>query len=448
MTRDIKDKIEIEIVALQNLDVKACLFMAYPQKTIGEIVISRFNGESFLFYIEKIIENFSQQFAGSDWQFWFTSCFNPQRQSLEIVSALSNLRTNISNRQFQVAESFLWAIVNYQITNSFWNEKNTNAIKQTKLKEMFSNLDARKEEYDMRISTLMQKLSKIEEDMSLKAARLDEIEEKEASLDAILTSAQEINNKYANVNGEIAAQKESNEKVISDLQQALREATTLKQTIDEDYNNIALLEKKANNTYNNIANKAKESEDLVGKISDNSLGYSFSVRKDELLKTVRSWKYLLVPLYFILAGGWFFISYKFIDINVENEFAKILVFTGKLSLSLYIIYFALREYVKERKLWEEYSFKTAVALTINAYGDQIGQAKHCSDGDENIHETLDYKRRKETNRQDFIKATVDTLYEVPKYSDKFENNLLKNGISDTANKVKEIVGNIADNSKE
>ena len=448
MTRDIKDKIEFEIAALRNLNVEECLFLAYPQKTIGEIVISRFTGESFLFYIEKTIENFSQQFAGSDWQFWFTSCFNPQRQSLEIVSALSSLRINISNKQFQAAESFLWAIVNYQITNSFWNEKNTNAIKQTKLKEMFSNLDARKEEYDTHISNLMQELSQLEKDMSLKATRLDEIEEKEASLDAILESAQEINNKYANVNGEITALKESNEKVISDLQEALREAITLKQTIDKDCKNIALLKEKANSSYSNIANKAKDSEDLVGKISDNSLGFSFSVRKNELLSSVRSWKYLLIPLYFILAGGWFFISYNYININVENEFAKILVFTGKLSLSLYIIYFALREYVKERKLWEEYSFKTAVALTVNAYGDQIGQAKHCSCEDEDIHETLDYKRGKETNRQAFIKATVNTLYEIPKYSDKFENDLLQNRISDTANKVKEIAENIAGGSKE
>jgi len=413
MTRDKKNTIESEIISLKNIDIENRLFTAYPQKTIGDIVISRFTGESFIFYIERIIENFSQQFIGSDWQFWNSNCMNPQGQGIDIASALSQLRINISNNQFQAAESFLWAIVNYQIINSFWSEKGTNTTKRAKINEMLSNLNARKEEYDTHMRDLLSQVTKLTDEINRKISELTDIENSKDKLSGILQNAENIFAKYNTVDNDIQSKKEGISTIINDINKELSSANQFKDKIQSDLKVINEIKKDVDKNVVYIEGKANEVTDLAGRTSDNALAFSFNKRKDELIKRVDFWKTWGILITFIFSALWLFISYNYIEIQTNSEILKLLFFTGKLSLSLLLLIFAFREYMKERKLLEDYSFKTAVAFTVNSYADQIAMHRNIDESDDEYYELL---KSKEIARQTFIEKTVKDLYKSPSYS--------------------------------
>lgn len=412
-TRDKKNTIETEIASLKNIDIENRLFTAYPQKTIGDIVISRFTGESFIFYIERIIENFSQQFIGSDWQFWTTNSVNPQGQSIDIASALSQLRINISNNQFQAAESFLWAIVNYQIINSFWSNKGTNTTKRAKINEMLSNLNARKEEYDTHMRDLLSQVTKLTNELNKKTSELTDIENSKNKLSGILQDAENIFDKYNTVDNDIQSKKEGISTIINDINKELSSANEFKDKIQSDLKAINEIKNDVDKNVAYIEDKANEVTDLAGRTSDNALAFSFNKRKDELIERVDFWKKKGIAGAFLLSALWLLISYNFIEIQTNSEILKLLFFTGKLSLSLLLLIFAFREYMKERKLLEDYSFKTAVAFTVNSYADQIAMHRNINESDAEYYELL---KSKEIARQSFIENTVKDLYKSPSYS--------------------------------
>ena len=444
MQKEYANKLIEEIKILNEMKVSELLLDKFSGQTLSDIKLGIFSGEKFATCFHKMTKNFINQFDSDNWNFWAPKTFDTNSNHVDLFGVVKALRQNLNTKDFLNAENCLWSLINFQILYGFWNEKNTYSFKQTKLNEMLASLDERKKLYDSNIAVLIENAAILETEVLEKAERLDNIDEKESELDSILQNAQEVNKKHEDVNSKILALKEANEKAIADLQKALNDANDFREEIEKTYDKTINLEKTAKEAYKFISDKAKESTDLVGKTSDNSLGFSFGERKKELLWSVRSWKYLWIPSYFVLACAWFYFSYNYITVNVENEFAKILVFTGKLSLSLYIIYFALKEYVKERKLLEEYSFKTAVALTVNAYGDQIGQANHLSDNDEDVSDILDYRRQKEVDRQGFIKETVITLYQVPKYSDKLDAHPIKNAAYEVSNKISKNVSDVVD----
>jgi hypothetical protein len=40
-----------------------------------------------------------------------------------------------------------------------------------------------------------------------------------------------------------------------------------------------------------------------------------------------------------------------------------------------VLYFAIKQYIRERSYQEEYAFRSAIALTVQAYGDIAGSKK-------------------------------------------------------------------------
>jgi hypothetical protein len=62
------------------------------------------------------------------------------------------------------------------------------------------------------------------------------------------------------------------------------------------------------------------------------------------------------------------------DLNQRWEFFA--VNTLKSIPAVILLFFVINQYRKERNFQEEYAFKSAVALTIKAYSDQINSAEN------------------------------------------------------------------------
>jgi hypothetical protein len=90
--------------------------------------------------------------------------------------------------------------------------------------------------------------------------------------------------------------------------------------------------------------------------------------------------------------------------HTGNIYFDIVLYAVKSAIAFVILGFAINQYSKERTLQEEYAFKEAVAVTINAYADQL-------------------QGETDADRRKMIMDTIDKMYSSPKiHSDK--NNSL------------------------
>lgn len=118
-----------------------------------------------------------------------------------------------------------------------------------------------------------------------------------------------------------------------------------------------------------LEEQAKYLGDLIGKGVGKSLYHTFDKRKSELNRPVIFWGTLTILVTIGLSIFTYFLFYGI-------DFTKIgwtvyLANTLKLIPMVIVLFFCIRQYQRERNFQEEYAFKSAVALTIDAYSKQI-----------------------------------------------------------------------------
>lgn len=147
--------------------------------------------------------------------------------------------------------------------------------------------------------------------------------------------------------------------------------------------------------------------DLIGREVGASLFETFKQRKGELAPSIEFWKWS-VPITAIATIVWILILF---GLNgAENmSLQTIIVDSIKALPAVGLLLFSISQYTKERNFQEEYAFKSAVALTINSYAEQL---KH------------------ENNRDKLIMESVTEIYKTPLRSthekEKRENSYLLN----------------------
>lgn len=117
----------------------------------------------------------------------------------------------------------------------------------------------------------------------------------------------------------------------------------------------------------------KELEELIGREVGANLFATFDKRKKELNKPVRNWAWAVIgALAVSLTGIWLIFHFTFLELGQNNFDLWMLFITSIKSAPLImVLFFVIRQYGRERKFQEEYAFKSAVALTINAYAENL-----------------------------------------------------------------------------
>src|SRR3989338_4833716 len=219
---------------------------------------------------------------------------------------------------------------------------------------------------------------------------VQETETKGSELDNLLGAARQSNNQTTNI--------------LNDAKNKLNEVVSIEnqinqklQTINQSYVNVSQKEEEAKNkleaisqVYTETENKKTEIEELKSeteellkknneqseKISDllqkaaaGSLFNSFNVRKQEFETASRFWRLMVGASVMILVLGATYVTWL-----AQKSEVLSYAFILKFSVSLPVIYwliFATRQYVKNKRLEEEYAFKSAISLSLEAYRDLI-----------------------------------------------------------------------------
>ena len=134
--------------------------------------------------------------------------------------------------------------------------------------------------------------------------------------------------------------------------------------------------------------------ELIGKEGAVKLFSTFNDRKIELEKPVKRWANIVFAtgaIALVLIVGVFTNFFGFVGGFPSSVDWHYLIINSLKSLPVMIVlFFTIKQYAKERSFQEEYAFRSAIALTIQAYGDIAGK-----------------------NKEDLISKAVASIYAMP-----------------------------------
>jgi transposase-like protein len=130
-----------------------------------------------------------------------------------------------------------------------------------------------------------------------------------------------------------------------------------------------------------FASKILVLNELIGKEGAVRLFNTFNDRKLELEKPVKHWAYIVISTgiiaLFLIIGIFtnFFGLFESMKMPDKIDWQFLVINSLKSTPIMIVLFFTIKQYIRERTFQEEYAFRSAIALTVQAYGDISGSKK-------------------------------------------------------------------------
>ncbi len=310
--------------------------------------------------------------------------------------------------------------VSYLMLTGFWSKgvRRAHGAYDRKVADLLSEAELRVQELRNSVETLRHEKDTLTTLLTERKTDLDEIVSTVTSArtdrSALSILLQEASTDRGELTNIVKTQGES----MKATQSQITEATTLREKLEAALKSIEATHVASKQSAEWIAGKRGEITELTGKAADGSLGGTFRSRKDELKSSVKTWTWI-AAFSTIIAAAYVPIAFIVIPSPSGGDWLTLVANIGKLFPVMLFLGFVLRQYSRERSFLEEYSFKTAVALVVNAYADQLagngsGPARTLADFGDDHAAFGQYLAAKEADRKQLIKETVDRLFTTPK----------------------------------
>lgn len=446
MNRQQMEQVSSLIDVFYSLDFKLLIAEQYKNRgAYSEIMIGDINLDDYIVMVGKVYEHFKQEFVSDN---FLTLPFNynfPDLGSGNVNSDLNSLNSCIKNSQFDNSLSYLIKLATYQRVYGFWEYNLRKVIKASERKIQNDNeiLEAKKKLIDVRISEIESLIKSIDSEREKIGVFNDESINKikflESSLQNILVQNDSVNNLHNNaattvekINSQLALADSKRNELDKLYDKASGELVDINENITEykaAYNTWLKTFESLNKDFteklefveskheyfderNNYLN------DLIGREVGASLFETFKQRKNELSPSVRFWKWA-VPFLAAATVGWIFLLFDWSS-SQQMTYQLLIINSIKALPAIGLLLFGISQYGKERNFQEEYAFKSAVALTLNSYAEQL---------------------KNEDNKDALILASVSSIYRSPIYHSKIKMEDSKEVIgtvSDLLGKIKDL----------
>jgi DNA repair exonuclease SbcCD ATPase subunit len=423
------------------------LSASFPDLNENEVCIGQYTLKEFLSLSNKVFNQFREELKTSflkslPFQYQFHNEFGGG----DLNSDLANLIAYYESNRFPNALAHLTRLVHYQAVNGFWektkrkyfrhSEENLNSERErielvskqleTSLKtyeEQLVELDSTKDDLSQFTKAKQKELSEIESLLGASRNHNTEItelysnatslsEKIQSLLDASDTKKEEIDE----INKET---KDELKKIITTLGEQIQ--TIEKQNASFDSLESSFDEKLelVNSKTEHFEERNKYLDDLIGREVGASLFETFKQRKGELSTSITFWTWA-VPITAFATIAWIFFLFGNGDLNALG-WQVVFVNSLKALPAIGLLLFSISQYTKERNFQEEYAFKSAVALTVNSYADQL---------------------QKDENKDQLIMDSVNAIYKTP-LPTKVVKETQSKGLAETAKELKDVVSSLA-----
>jgi len=408
MNQEQKQRVLAQLDPFLKLDIDKRIAEVYKDNTdLSIISVGYYTVSELSQYSKKVISQLGQVLETPlanilPFNYQFQNDFGSGNLGDDLV----NMNAFIGANNFIEAVNILSRLVYYQVANGFWDkiiEKNDKKL-FANVVEMESKLNLVTEQLKKNIEsnkTLLETLKTEKENLeTLVTTKKKELGEIEGLLPTARINSEEINKLLItstatneSINGLLAQQ----ETKITDITKKFEEEKTAYTTFKNDIkelkeflNNEIKAGTKKNTDFDtmllSVTEKSKTFEEriavlneLIGKEGAEKLFNTFNDRKKDLEAPIKRWATivfwtggialtLIVGIFtnfFGLVGG----------LPKDIDWHYLLINSIKSVPVMIVLLFTIKQYVRERTFQEEYAFRSAIALTVQAYGDIAGGKK-------------------------------------------------------------------------
>lgn len=436
----------IETFISSDFEEKIINFHKETESSIGE-----YTPEEFIALTKRIFNQLKNELLSKEGIYLpFQYNFQNEYGSGNITTDIQSIINSFNQKQFSQTIPFLKRLIYFQKVHNFWNqstrkfhnlseinivdlsekinhlEKSIKSIQESLLEERddFNNFTTQKKEEITELETLLSQAQKsvIQINSSLQNSKTNEtkIQQLEEIQNEKLGEIRKnigIHNRYFEMSkGKTETYKVGVESKISEFDEKNKEFIEKLEFVE--------------NKRSFFEERIEYLENLIGREVGASLFETFKQRKVELNKSVNFWKWT-VPIMTILTICWTFSIFYFFNLEVTNTttnseiWRQFILNTLKLIPVILLLFFTIRQYSKERDFQEEYAFKSAVALTIDAYSQKINN---------------------KDRRDDLIISSVSDVFKSPVQKKLSREALRSKSVLEGINVVKDTVSDVAKSS--
>jgi hypothetical protein len=394
--------VQAQISQFENLDFDLLISANYPdRKDLENIELSQMNLAEFIYLSKRVFSQFGNAFHDRENTLVFQMYYShPVSGAANLDAQIQAYVSAVLSNNISIAENYLLWLIAYQIEFGFYNtpEKITKetlnlpiliklgeklnfletniANSQKDAANLITELQTNKQEIQNLIIQKRDELTQITTNLTTSNSQANQISElltrgtEQSSRSTTLLEQQE-NNKLQTEKKLLELEElyaDTNNKLINGVKTITSQIVEFKTQVKENEEHLKFVEGKKEF----FEERIKYLEDLIGREVGASLFETFNQRKKELNAPVLFWRNA-VPFMAIGTIIWILILFNnqslITDINLWwQAFA---INTIKTIPAIFILLFSINQYRKERNFQEEYAFKSAVALTIDAYANRI-----------------------------------------------------------------------------
>jgi hypothetical protein len=443
MNKQIAQNIVSLCTEFDNIKFDILVEKTYPGRVdIENIQLSQISLYEFVSLSKRVISQFKSTLVDREISMVLPLVYiHPQYGSAQVDGQLQNFISYLNQANFNTAEGLLLWLVGYQVENGIYTKiqkKQSDSVsaslntlseklnliessiinRQNDVEKLYLNLENATKEIEKLIIQKKDEFGQIASNLATSNANVNQIyelltrgSEQGARLNTILEQQEKIR-----VQSELKIKEfqelysVSNTKIDERFKVVESLILNFTDQVKENQKHLEFVEGKREffEERNNYLN------DLIGREVGASLFETFKQRKNELHKPVLFWRWV-VPITVILTIFWIYFLFSnqsnIKDIGIWWQTFSIN--TVKTIPSIFLLFFSINQYRKERNFQEEYAFKSAVALTIDAFSSRI---------------------KDENNKDKLIMESVLNLYESP-IKEKQDDNIKSKNLLETFNNM-------------
>lgn len=446
MNRQQMEQVNSLIDVFYSLDFKSLVAEKYKDNGVySEIMIGEINLEEYIVMVEKVYAHFKQELVNEK---FLTLPYNYTLSDLgsgNIHSDLTSLNVYIASADFPNSMMSLVRLAAYQRVYGFWEYNLRKVLKGSEKKIQSDNeiLEAKKRLIDVKISDLDSLIQSVNVERDKIEVFNDESISKirflESSLQNILVQNDSVNSLYNNaattvekINSQLALADSKRieleklyNKASDELSVINKDIVDYKAVYSDWLQSFEALNKNftdrlefVEGKHDYFVERNNYLDDLIGREVGASLFETFKQRKNELSPSVNFWKWT-VPVLALATVVWIFLLFQWSS-SQPMTYQLLIINSIKALPAIGLLLFGVSQYGKERNFQEEYAFKSAVALTLNSYAEQL---------------------KNEDNKDALILASVSSIYKSPIYHSKVkieDGKEVIGSVSVLLEKIKEI----------
>lgn len=397
MNKNQKNQVQAQIEKYFQLDMAALISASFPNIDENQVAIGEYTPKEFLSLSNKVFNQFREElksiyFKALPFQYQFQNEYG----GADLNTDLSHFNAYVTSNRFPNAVAHLNRLVHYQAINGFWEKSKRKYFRHSEEavnseKERIELVSKQLEESAASLQGLLDGIESAKGNLEIfteaKRKELSEIESLLAASRNHNNEISELHSSATSLSEKINALHDASESKRNETDELHKESKLELKRIRETLEGQASVVDAQNKEYINLKKKFEERlslvegktdyfterneylDDLIGREVGASLFETFKQRKGELSSSISFWKWS-VPVTAIATIIWIFFLFGNGDL-ANLKWQVIFVNSLKALPAIGLLLFAISQYTKERNFQEEYAFKSAVALTINSYADQL-----------------------------------------------------------------------------